>query len=68
MTSAPMTFKKSSMGTPHKGPSEEQQLRRDRITAIVVLAVLAALIGLMIWLGSLGGNSMPVEQYWPMMP
>lgn len=67
MTSAPMTFKKSGMQSPRKGPTDEKQLRKDRITAIVVLAVLAALIGLMIWLGTFGTGP-PVDQYWPMMP
>ena len=50
-------------------PHDDTQLRRDRWTAIIVVAVMAALVGLVIWLASLGGG---VEyegmDYWYMMP
>jgi hypothetical protein len=48
---------------------DDKQLRRDRWTAIIVVAVMAALMALVIWLASLGGG---VEyegmDYWHMMP
>ena len=52
-----------------EGGGSARQLRRDRITGALVLAILAALVGLMIWLASLG--DVPPENlndYWPMMP
>jgi hypothetical protein len=48
---------------------DDQQLRKDRITAIVVLLVFAALMVLTIWLASLGnGAADNVQPNWPMMP
>ncbi len=54
---------------PSGKPHDDKQLRRDRWTAILVVAVMAALMALVIWLASLGGG---VEydgiDYWHMMP
>ena len=52
-----------------KEPPNKDQLRRDRITGIVVLVILAAVMALMIWLASLGnGTSESIYYEWPMMP
>lgn len=54
---------------PASRPQDDEQLRRDRWTAVIVVAVMIALTGLVIWLASLGGG---VEyegiDYWHMMP
>ena len=55
---------------PHSPPParSDQQLKRDRRTAMVVLAIMLALMALVIWLASLG-EGVPVDtDYWPMMP
>ena len=54
---------------PRKQPSGDQ-LRRDRWTAVIVVAVMAVLIGLIIWLASLGGGGAPYDgmDYFQMMP
>ena len=52
---------------PIKRPSD--QLRRDRITAVIVLVVFAALLALVAWLASLGGGGGEIDpMYWPMTP
>ncbi len=67
MVSAPSTFQKSGTNRPGSSPRDKQQLRKDRISALIVLAIFAALIGLAIWLASFG-ESVPVDEFWPMMP
>ena len=66
------TAVRESFGTmpspPTKAPLNKDQLRRDRRTAIVVVAVMAALMGLVIWLASLSGGVSEGIDYWPMMP
>ncbi|MEO8498867.1 MAG: hypothetical protein ABI614_27715 [Planctomycetota bacterium] len=50
-------------------PPSKDQLRRDRRTAILVVAIMATLMGLVIWLASMSGGSVPEGiDYWPMMP
>ena len=54
---------------PHGRLGTEDDLRRARLTAIVVIAVMLAIIGATIWLASLGVG--PVEngfEHWYMMP
>lgn len=55
--------------TPAKTPLNQDQLRRDRRTAIIVVGIMAVLMGLLIWLASVsgGGVSNGVD-YWPLMP
>jgi hypothetical protein len=67
MATATSTFKrdgvkKSGIVTPDKA-----QRRRDRIAAVVVFVVFAALVALIIWQSTLG-NGMPIEETWPVMP
>ena len=46
-----------------------EQLRRDRITAIIVPLIVVALMGLVIYLASLGNGGAPMEfESWPMIP
>ncbi len=42
----------------------EQQLRRDRITAVVMLIVMALMFALTIWLASLGNGNVESYDYW----
>jgi len=44
--------------------------RRDRRTAMIVVAVMAVVMGLIIWLASMSGGSLPEEgiNYWQIMP
>ena len=55
-----------------KPPSRtpDDQLRRDRIAAAVVLTVLIVMMAVLIWLASIGGHDVPDNLYdfWPMMP
>ena len=54
---------------PTKTPLNKDQLRRDRRTAIIVVAVMVALMGLVIWLASMSGAGVHEGiDYWPMMP
>lgn len=67
------TALKNTFGTtpspPTKTTPDKDQLRRDRRTAIIVVAVMATLMGLVIWLASMSGASVPEGvDYWPMMP
>lgn len=43
------------------------QLRRDRRTAIVVMAIMIALMGLVLWLASLIGSPVEPVDYPPIM-
>ena len=66
------TAMKNTFGTmpspPKKMMPDKDQLRRDRRTAIIVVAIMAALMGLVIWLASMSGGSVPGGvDYWPMM-
>ena len=55
--------------TDGKHEPDKQQLRHDRMVGIAVLAIIAALMALMMWLASLGGGTpADVHDYWPMMP
>lgn len=55
--------------SPAKRPESDEQLRRDRWTLALVIAVMVALMALIIWLASLGGGTVPNGvDYWPMMP
>lgn len=56
-------FKTPSGGTTRR---DKHQLRKDRITAVVALLVVAAVMALLIWLASLGNGG--TENYLPMMP
>jgi type IV secretory pathway TrbD component len=57
---------------PESRPSKQAalydaDLRRQRITGFVVLVVLAAIFGLLIWLASISEVPSGIE-HWPMMP
>lgn len=67
MATAPQTFRGTGSPGPGRNPQDKQQLRRDRIVAAVVLVLFAVLMGLMIWLASLGGGEAIDYEYW-MMP
>lgn len=49
---------------PTKHTPEERQLHKDRITLGIVLAVVAALIGLMVWLASISPGLESGSYYW----
>jgi hypothetical protein len=49
-------------------PLSKEQLRKDRINLVLVVVVFAALIGLMIWLASMGPTSGNVDYTYPMVP
>lgn len=68
MTTAPKTFPTAGK-TPLTDPVSKAKTRRDRITGLIMIVVLAILMCLMIWLASLGsGSSGSLNDYWPMMP
>jgi len=46
---------------------EELQHRRDRLTGMLLLGILVALVALMMWLASITGTG-NVQDVWPMMP
>jgi hypothetical protein len=57
----------STKDTPKRTP-EQEQLRRDRVTLAVMLLVLAAFFGLIVWLSMLDGGANNVDfDYYPMM-
>jgi hypothetical protein len=49
-------------------PRGKEQLRRDRINLTIVIAVFAALIGLMIWLATLSPPTGGMDFGYPPMP
>ncbi|QDU93819.1 hypothetical protein [Lignipirellula cremea] len=53
---------------PHMNDSTNQQLQQDRMTAIIGLVVIAILIAVMFWLGSLPGVAPQAPSGWPIMP
>ena len=67
MATVPHTFPNDVKKSGHGSPTG-QQLRRDRMTAVVVLAIIAALLALMLWLASIA-NGAPegINEYWPIM-
>lgn len=59
----------ATLTPPAQAPQSKDQLRRDRRTAIIVVAIMAAVMGLIIWLSSMTGGSFPEgTDYWQMMP
>ncbi len=56
--------------SPHMGGSsvDRDQLRRDRWTAVAVMAVTMALMALLVWLASIGGRVPEGIEYWHVMP
>jgi hypothetical protein len=54
---------------PAKQSRDDKQLRSDRWTAVVVVAVMLALMAVIIWLASMTGGTVPDGfEYWDMMP
>jgi len=47
---------------------DRDQLRRDRWTAVAVMAVTMALMALLVWLASIGGRVPEGIEYWHVMP
>ena len=65
MSTATRTPSKPRRKIPVRIPAD--QLRKDRIMAIIVLVAFAAMIALIMWIASLGGGEIqPLD--WPMMP
>ena len=67
------TVMKSSTGSmlpsPVKPSLDPKQLRHDRWTAAIVVAVVVAMMALIVWLASLGGGvAYEGVEYWNMMP
>ena len=66
------TVMKSSAGPMLRspmGPLDKKQLRRDRWTAVAVVAVVIVMMALIVWLASMGGGvAYEAIEYWPMMP
>lgn len=53
----------------HEKSEEDQKLRRDRWTAIVIWAVMTAVMALVVWLAILSSPvTNGVHEFWPMMP
>ena len=55
------------MATVSKPPvpsHDDQQLRRDRITTIVMLIVMMVIFALIMWLASFGNGSAESIDYW----
>ena len=67
MATAPRTPQKSEMPSGDM-PRSREQLRRDRINLTIVIAVFAALIGLMIWLATLSPPTGGMNLGYPPMP
>jgi len=68
MVATPMMSQGQRVSPPHRGRNE-QELHKDRVTAIVVMLVVAAVLGLILALashGTLPTNGQPFD-YW-MMP
>ena len=62
-------YKVSTDWRPNNSSRNNEQLRRDRWTAVAVMVLIAALMGILIWLATLGGDSpSSIDMYWPMMP
>jgi hypothetical protein len=54
---------------PNNSSRNDDRLHRDRWTAVGVVALIAALMGILIWLATLsGGSPSNMDMYWPMMP
>jgi len=59
------------MSTVMKAPVPQRgsdQLHRDRLTVIVVLSIMIAVIALVIWLASMAGVPVEPIDTWPLMP
>ena len=67
MATVPHTPQKGNQ-TSNSPPISKEQLRRDRINLAVVLVVFAVLIGLMIWLASLGPPPADIHYTYPLVP
>jgi steroid 5-alpha reductase family enzyme len=62
-------FRFHHYATAGKRSTQDQQLHQDRITAIIVIAVILVLMGALMWLASFGGGATtPIDTYWPMLP
>ena len=67
MATVPQTSQKAQ--TPSGDvPRSKEQLRRDRISLVIVVAVFAALIALMVWLATLSPPSGVMDFGYPPMP
>jgi hypothetical protein len=53
---------------PAKGRLGNEQLRRDRWTAVAVMAVTIVLMAFLVWLASIGGNVHEGFDHWSVMP
>ena len=53
---------------PEKKPNRDSQLSRDRITGMIVLIIMLVLMGVMIWLASMGEGTQNLDYYnYPMI-
>ena len=60
----------STAGPPSRKPFySDEQLRKDRTTAIVMTLILLVVVSLIIWLASISGGTVHEGiETWPMMP
>lgn len=59
----------TGINLPQRDAASKEQLRKDRVKGVIIVAILVALMALMIWLASLGtGTTGGMEEFWPMMP
>lgn len=64
MATAPKPYDSTETGEKRS----RDELRRDRITAVVTLIIFALLMALLIWLASFGNGTIQDVDYFPMMP
>jgi hypothetical protein len=64
----PRSVRAQSLGQHLKDLRSRDQLRRNRVTAMLVLLAILATIGLIIWMASLGGPTPANDVDFWMMP
>jgi hypothetical protein len=67
MSTVGKTPKNAGLGS-GEPPVSSQQLHRDRINLILVVVVFGVLIGLMIWLASMGPPAGDFDYSYPLIP
>ena len=67
MSSAGKSPRNLNLGS-GEGPVSKEQLRKDRINLALVLVVFGVLIGLMVWLASLGPPPVEYDYSYPLIP
>jgi len=67
MTTVGKSPQKANLGSGEEAVGKEQ-LRRDRINLVLVVVVFGVLIGLMIWLASMGPPASQFDYTYPLIP